>query len=87
MIKSGMSDLFFTILISPYPTGQLAHLEKLSLTILSSAAMATGFCNNAPSRSRLDKTIQMLLGTPPNKGPHSKQCMKSRPHRNFRQVH
>ena len=49
--------------------------------------MATGFCKNAPPRSRLDTTIQMLLRTPLNKGPHPKRCMKSSPHRNFRQVH
>ena len=29
----------------------------------------------------------MLLGTPLNRGPHSKQCMKSSPHHSFRHIH
>ena len=29
----------------------------------------------------------MLLGTPLNKGPHTKQCMRSSPHHSFRQAH
>ena len=49
--------------------------------------MATGFRKNTPPRSHLDTTIQMLLGTPLNKGPHPKRCMKSSPHHSFRQVH
>ena len=49
--------------------------------------MATGFRKNAPPCSHLDTTIQMLLETPPNKGPHPKQYIKSSPHHSFRQVH
>ena len=33
MTKSGTSDLSFTIIISPYPTGQPARLEKLSWNV------------------------------------------------------
>ena len=46
-----------------------------------------GFCKNAPLRSRLDTTIQMLLETPPNKKPYPRQYIKSSPYRNFCQVH
>ena len=52
---------------SPFGEAQLDN------TKLRSAAMAPGSCSrrNAPPRSRLGTAIQMLLGTPPNKGlPH-----------------
>ena len=51
--------------------------------------MALGFHSyrNAPLRFRLDTTIQMLLGTPLNKKPRPKRCMKSSLYRSFCQIH
>ena len=53
----------------------------------SAIAPGSRSCRNALPRSCLDITIQMLLGTPPNNGPHPKQCRKSSPHRSFCQIH
>ena len=51
--------------------------------------MAMGSCSrrNALLYSCLGTTIEMLLGTPPNKRPHTKQCMRSSPYHSFRQVY
>ena len=40
-----------------------------------------------PRHAQPGTAIRMPLGTPSNKGPHTKRCMRSSPHHSFRQAH
>ena len=65
--------------VNPFREAQLDN------TKLRSAAMVPGFrsCRNTLPYSCLGKAIQMFLWTSLNKGPHTKQCIRSSPHHQF----